>query len=242
MSRLKFRVWDLYEKKFYYSGKGYQGHYVLSLDGKFTNLQNGAGGSEVIVQQYTGLHDKEGNDIYEGDIVSFNDELHNTVPVWGVAEVIFTTDLGLVDAPCYGLWFNTGFHKNMLGEIKVLGNIFETPELFKYPKSFNSAMQDIEEGKVVSLDKALNEEPPSKELQKIFKDIEQMDAEREAWKRMFDLQTKLVTNLELDKIKLEKEIKGLKKEVELYKDIVRLSDHLRKERQKETKYTLPSNG
>lgn len=224
----KFRVWDLQDKKFYYSDKGYQGHYVLSLDGKFTNLQNGVGGSEVIVQQYIRLQDSTGKDIYEGDIVKFDDSEHNEQPARGIAEVIFTTDFSLVDAPCYGLWFKNGFHKNMLGDIEVIGNIFEDWKL----KSFDNAMQDIEEGKVVPLDKALNEEPPSEELQKIFKDIEQMDAEREAWKRMFDLQTKLVTNLELDKIKLEKEIKGLKKEVELYKDIVRLSDHLKQERQK----------
>ena len=110
----------------------------------------------------------------------------------------------------------------------------------KQTESFLNALKDIEEGKVVPLDQALTEEPPSEELQKIFKDIEQMDSEREAWKRMFELQTKLVTNLEIDKIKLEKEIKGLKKEVELYKDIVRLSDHLHKVRQKEAKYTLPA--
>jgi len=102
----------------------------------------------------------------------------------------------------------------------------------KQTESFLNALKDIEEGNIVDLDKALNEKPPSEELQKIFKDIEQMDTEREAWKRMFDLQTKLVTNLELDKIKLEKEIKGLKKEVQMYKDIIRLSDHLKKERQK----------
>lgn len=52
MSRKKFRVWDIPEKKFYYFNKGYQGHYVISLDGNFTNLQNGAGGQEVIDQQY----------------------------------------------------------------------------------------------------------------------------------------------------------------------------------------------
>ena len=100
----------------------------------------------------------------------------------------------------------------------------------KQTKHFLNALKDIEEGKVVPLDKALNEEPPSEELQKVFRDIEKLDAEREAWKRMFDLQSKLVMNLELDKIKLEKENKELKKDVQLYKDVVRLSDHLRKQR------------
>ena len=82
----------------------------------------------------------------------------------------------------------------------------------KQTEHFLKALKDIEEGKVVPLDKALNEEPPSEELQKVFKDIEKLDAEREAWKRMFDLQTKLNVGLELDKIRLEKEIERLKEE------------------------------
>ena len=70
----------------------------------------------------------------------------------------------------------------------------------KQTEHFLKALQDIEQGKVVPL----NEEPPSKELQKVFNDIERIDAERESWKRMFDLQTKLVMGLEMDKIRLEK--------------------------------------
>jgi len=66
----------------------------------------------------------------------------------------------------------------------------------KQTEHFLQALQDIEQGKIVPLDKALNEEPP--------KDIDQIDSEREAWKRMFDLQTKLVMGLEMEKIKLEK--------------------------------------
>lgn len=74
MRKLKFRVWDLYEKKYYYHDKGYQGHYVLSLDGEFTNLHNGVGGREVVVEQSTGLIDKNKTAIFEGDIVKIHDE------------------------------------------------------------------------------------------------------------------------------------------------------------------------
>ena len=74
----------------------------------------------------------------------------------------------------------------------------------KQTEYFLKALQGIEQGKVIPLDKALNEEPPSKELQKVFDSIESIDAEREAWKRMFDLQAKLVMGLEMDKIRLEK--------------------------------------
>jgi hypothetical protein len=194
----KFRVWDLYEKRMIYPNKGYQGHYVLSLDGKFTNLQNGAGGDECIVQQYIGLKDVKGNDIYEGDIVKFDDCDYNEKYTKGIAEVIHTTDLSLVDAPCFGLWFKNGFHKNMLGYIEVIGNIFED--------LFGDAIKDIENGKVVPLDKALNEPPPSKELDDIMKQVIAIDEERKAWKRMFELQVKLVADLELQKLKLQEKL------------------------------------
>ena len=67
--QLKFRVWDKLNKNFIYPDKGYQGHYVLTLDGKFQNLQNGSGGEEYDVQQFTGIRDSDGKDIYEGDVV-----------------------------------------------------------------------------------------------------------------------------------------------------------------------------
>lgn len=82
----------------------------------------------------------------------------------------------------------------------------------KQTESFLNALKDIEEGKIVDLDRALNEEPPSEELQKVFKDIDQLDAEREAWQKMFNLQSNLVVGLEMDKIRLEKEIERLQSE------------------------------
>jgi uncharacterized phage protein (TIGR01671 family) len=86
------------------------------------------------VQQYTGLTDKNGREIYEGDIVKYdNSEIAQTT-ISGLAEVIYMTDMTLVDAPCFGLWFignKSGFYKSMLGDIEVIGNIFENSELLK---------------------------------------------------------------------------------------------------------------
>jgi uncharacterized phage protein (TIGR01671 family) len=118
--KLKFRAWDTLAKKFTYPDKGYQGHYVLDLNGKFQNLQNGSGGDEYVVQQWTGLKDYESNDIYEGDIVRY--ELDGTV---------YTQTVG---------WGNNGWEMEdtrlystplitNLPNFEVIGNIFEHPEL-----------------------------------------------------------------------------------------------------------------
>jgi len=86
----------------------------------------------------------------------------------------------------------------------------------KQTEHFLQALQDIEQGNIVLLDKALQQEPTSEELQKVFKDIDKLDAEREAWKKMFNLQSNLVVGLEMDKIRLEKEVEELKKQIQTY--------------------------
>jgi uncharacterized phage protein (TIGR01671 family) len=120
---LKFRAWDKLAKRFTYPDKGYQGHYVLDLNGQFQNLQNGSGGDEYVVQQWTGLRDSKGVDIYEGDIVrgKFLDTEYrhlktiNSEVVW--VERYASFNIGMEE------WRYSG------ERVTIIGNIFESKKL-----------------------------------------------------------------------------------------------------------------
>ena len=138
--KLKFRVWDTLAKQFIYPDKGYQGHFILTLNGRFQNLQNGSGGDEYAVQQFTGEYDKNNTPIYEGDIVKCEKP-----EIW-LQEDFDEREASIIE------YFNAAFHvaeKYTGGPIKgsirlikyrsivdpyrlvceVIGNVFENSEL-----------------------------------------------------------------------------------------------------------------
>ena len=128
MSRkLKFRIWDKLTESFIYCEDDNQQHFILDLNGNFHNLQNGSGGDEYVVQQYTGFKDADGNEIYEGDILKnltptkYSDV--NFIVEWGEFEP--SDDMGVGGVGFVLPWFFTTFKP------KVIGNIFENPELLK---------------------------------------------------------------------------------------------------------------
>ena len=79
---------------------------------------------EVELMQYTGLHDKNGKEIYEGDIVRYHyyDKPENSIE----DEVIF--DFGMFGVE--GCAINLS-HVYIVKTLEVIGNIYENPELLK---------------------------------------------------------------------------------------------------------------
>ena len=74
------------------------------------------------VGQYTGLTDKNGTKIFEGDIVKYGDTVHNVV----FEQRNGTAYFGLVYSTLETLSFG---HYQDLKQIEVIGNIYDNPEL-----------------------------------------------------------------------------------------------------------------
>ena len=82
------------------------------------------------VGQFTGLHDKNGKEIYEGDIVQFNEKFFTD-------ENIFCVDYECSHRGGFSLCTKDGYY-SMFGDAwlepfycEVIGNIHDNPELLK---------------------------------------------------------------------------------------------------------------
>lgn len=132
MRELKFRAWD--GKRIRYDVTGFE-HGSLNemrgvfLDGDYyaisesSDRQDGDSAVRAVVMQFTGLHDRNGVEIYEGDIV-FNK--------YGNELVKFETkDFGSCGC-CYEQFVGSGFKAEgvVLGDkCEVIGNIYQNLEL-----------------------------------------------------------------------------------------------------------------
>jgi uncharacterized phage protein (TIGR01671 family) len=136
MRELKFRAWDKQEKKYWHDIQtAYDCNYPVVCFGQFIQEpmedENGIYTEErrFEVEQFTGLQDKNGKEIYENDItnkgiVKWFDAIHYDGG-GAVHPGFYLTDKNGLLLSEIELSYPDGFYN----DIEVLGNIHENPEL-----------------------------------------------------------------------------------------------------------------
>lgn len=128
MREIKFRAWGKLGKRMYYppsdaTGLGVLADFIQSHSGKYGFNADG----DSILMQYTGLKDKNGKEIYEGDVLKVDNSLQ--VSCWMRGDICTVKAL-----PGRFKLENKAGDGNMMQEdmqdvVEIIGNIYENPEL-----------------------------------------------------------------------------------------------------------------
>ncbi len=136
MRDIKFRAWDKKKKEFWHD-------FRISPFGHIepaTSSKNGLwiydfkyNQKNVVLVQYTGLKDKNGKEIYEGDLVKWNGWSKKAqIDIFGkkrkhkISEVVWINKTG-----AWELKGNEDWNITVYDEIEIIGNIYKNPELIK---------------------------------------------------------------------------------------------------------------
>lgn len=128
MRKIKFRAWDKKELKMMTTGFSLYGNgsylhlWQYQADCNYGTIKQEFSTEEKLARfdiiQFTGLYDKNGKEIYEGDIIQLNDRLER---------IEFEDEIdrdGMSFAAEWAYPFD-------ISEYEIIGNVYENPELLE---------------------------------------------------------------------------------------------------------------
>ena len=131
MREIKFRAWDIFSKRWVTHDEWLN---IIPCKATMIGLPSifEMGSDDYIMEQFTGLKDKNGKEIYEGDVVKtqYEDLMGIIREVTGVVEI--RPLQVILDFPNDGITVPMkAFDNDDSDDFKVIGNIHENPELLE---------------------------------------------------------------------------------------------------------------
>lgn len=130
---IKFRIWDIENKEMLkvqeldFEPTFYGGRIAIRPDQYNDYFDT----EDMILMQYTGLHDKNGKEIYEEDVVKITNKNSKVIPIKPlIAQIVWSEEYLayiLITTSVKDAFENLGDYIDY--DIEVIGDVFDNPEL-----------------------------------------------------------------------------------------------------------------
>lgn len=131
MRDIKFRAWDYDSNTMIYPDSKLETIFCFDRAGLSVYQSDGSELSSFELMQYTGLKDKNGIEIYEGDIIEYHSDVINTFYKINKINRVVEYKYGMYGIEGIEKGTHIPFANILKCNYKVIGNMYQNPDLLE---------------------------------------------------------------------------------------------------------------